>query len=314
MRKTSTIVDGAVMSGIYIILMLINLNVPLIGTFTFFLLPLPIILFIIRHGWRPGLLVWAVTFVLSGVIGGMSGIIYAFLSGFAGIVMGELYKRKSSAFGVLLGGSLVGILNLLILLVFAKYLLHFNLVKETESRFNQMIDQAAKFYKEGGPEAARLDLLREQVAMIPYMLPMSIIIGAVLSSLLTQWLVGLVLKRMRMEYRTFPPFRDWSFPKSFLWYYILALILTFTGPEQGSGLYILTINLYIILSLVLVVQGLTVIFSYAEKRQWPKALPIFIAVLVIFTSSFLPILLEVVKFLGIIDLGFELKKRINTRQ
>ncbi|MCQ6265050.1 YybS family protein [Fictibacillus sp. WQ 8-8] len=312
MRKTSTIVDGAVMAGVYIILMIISLNLPLIGAFTFFLLPLPIILFVFKHGWKPGLLVWAVTLVLSGVIGGAGGIIYAFPSGFAGIVMGELYKRKKSAFGVLLGGSLAGIFNLLLLLVFAKYLLHFNLVKVTQGRFNDIIDQAAQFYKDGGPETARLDLLREQVAMIPYMLPISIIIGAVLSTLLTQWLASLVLKRMRMEYRTFPPFREWSFPKSFLWYYILALVLTLTRPEHGSGLYILTINLYIILSLVLVVQGLTVIFSYAKKKQWPKALPVFLAVLVIFTSSFLPILMEVVKFLGIIDLGFELKKRINT--
>lgn len=314
MRKTSSIVDGAAMAGIFIILLLMSLNLPLIGALTVFLLPLPIILFVYKHGWKSGLLVLAVTVVVSGVIGGVGGMTFAFPAALAGLVMGELYKRKTSAFGVLLGGSLANLFNLLLLLVVAKFFLHMDFVHLIQSRFNDIIDQTAKFYQASGPEMKQIDLMREQVAMIPYMLPISIIIASVVSTLVTQWLASLVLKRMRIERKTFPKFRDWSFPKSFLWYYILALILTMTSPEKGTGMYILTINLYIILSLVLIVQGLTVIFSFAYKKQWPKALPVFLAIIVIFTSSFMPILMEVVKFLGIIDLGFELKKRINTSQ
>ncbi|MDM5201569.1 YybS family protein [Fictibacillus enclensis] len=315
MRKTSTIVDGAVMAGVYIILMLISLNVPIISILTYFLLPLPIILFAYKHGWKPGLLVWAVTLVLSFVMGGTAGLIYAFSSGLMGIIMGELYKRKTSAFGVLLGGSLASVFNFLMLLVFAKLLLNLDIVKDAQKQFNSVIDQASKFYKQSGQDLSpQLDQMREQVATIPYMLPTAIIIGAIAVTLITQWLAALVLKRMRFDYRPFPPFRDWSFPKSFLWYYILALLLSFIKTDKGSGLYILMINLFIILTLVLVVQGLTVIFSYAKNKGWPKAVPVFISVLVIFTSSILPIIMEVVKFLGIIDLGFEIKKRINTRQ
>ncbi|MDN4527120.1 YybS family protein [Fictibacillus fluitans] len=314
MRKTSTIVDGAVMAGVYIILMLISLNVPLFGILTYFLLPIPLILFAYKHGWKPGLLVWAVTLVLSFVIGGTAGFIYAFPSGLLGIVMGDLYKRKTSAFGVLLGGSLVGIFNFLMLLIFAKLLLNLDVVKDAQTQLNRTIGQVGKFYKEMGQDLPQLEQMRQQVEMIPYLLPTAIIIGAVVTTLITQWIAARILKRMKFEYRPFPPFRGWSLPKSFLWYYILALVLSFMNAEKGSGIYILTINLYIILSLVLVVQGLTVIFSFARNKGWPKAVPVFITLLVIFTSSYMPILMEVVKFLGIIDLGFELKKRINTRQ
>jgi uncharacterized protein YybS (DUF2232 family) len=146
------------------------------------------------------------------------------------------------------------------------------------------------------------------------MLPTYIIGGAVILAFVTHLAARTLMKRMRYETVSFPPFREWNMPKSFLWYYIVAIVLTLSTPEKGTALYIVTINLYMLLSFVLILQGLTVIFYYAWIKNWKRKRIILLLLLLFLLNSFLPIPLEVVKFLGIIDLGFNIKRRLKPKQ
>jgi uncharacterized protein YybS (DUF2232 family) len=314
MRNTKVLVEGAVIAGIYTLLFLISMYIPFISVIALFLLPVPFIIYLYRNNFQAGLLLWAVTFGVSLIFAGLSGIFITIFSGLTGIVMGELYRRKKSAFAVLLGGSLAGIVNTLASIILAKVMLGINIISKLKMKFQMAVDTLEEFYRSNGQDPAQLEKLKTQVELIPMMTPAYIIGGAVLIAIVTHLAARMIMKRLRYDVPSFPPFREWNLPKSFLWYYIVAIILTFSAPEKGSVLFILTINLYMLLSVVLIIQGLTVIFYYAWIKNWKRKRIILLVILLFLLNSFLPIPLEVVKFLGIIDLGFNIKKRLKPKQ
>ncbi|MBH0158302.1 YybS family protein [Fictibacillus sp. 5RED26] len=314
MRNTKVLVEGAVVSGIYTLLFLISMYIPLFSLVSLFILPLPFIIYLYRQDLKAGLLLWAVTFGVSLAFAGLNGIIVTLFAGLTGIVMGELYRRKKPAFAVLLGASLSNIVNMLGTLAIAQVFMGINFVKELETQFQSAIGTAEDLYKSGGQDPTQIEKFKEQAELIPMMLPTYIIGGAVILAFLTHIAARMLMKRMRYDVPSFPPFREWNLPKSFLWYYIIAIVLTFSMPEKGTSLYIVTINLYMILSFVLIIQGFTVIFYYAWIKNWKRKRIILLIILLFLLNSFLPIPLEVVKFLGIIDLGFMIKKRLKPKQ
>jgi uncharacterized protein YybS (DUF2232 family) len=76
-------------------------------------------------------------------------------------------------------------------------------------------------------------------------------------------------------------------------------------PQTGTYLSTALINLSYILQLFMFFQGLSFIFYYFHQRGASKSLPIIIVVV----SFVMPILLYIIGILGIIDLGFGLRKR-----
>ncbi|ELK46868.1 DUF2232 domain-containing protein [Halobacillus sp. BAB-2008] len=54
MNKSRRLTEGALMAGIYLILLLLSLYMPIIGPFMIFVLPVPFAYYAHRHGWKPG--------------------------------------------------------------------------------------------------------------------------------------------------------------------------------------------------------------------------------------------------------------------
>ncbi|EIT86107.1 hypothetical protein A374_07296 [Fictibacillus macauensis ZFHKF-1] len=312
MKKTSALVEGAIMTAVYLILLLISLYVPLINLFSMLLLPIPILLVVCRQGLQVGFLSAAVASVLSllvaGVLGGFMGVMFALI----GVVIGELYRRKKSAFAVLLGTSLAFVVSLLGLLVFMKVVLDINLIQQGQQAMNEMITQFEKMYKVQDPSVFKP--LREAISLMPIVLPSSILIGSLLIAIVVQWLSTLFLKRLRIPFQALPPVREWNVPRGFLWLYLLTIVLMFTNPEQGSTLHALVLNAFSLLSLVLAVQGFSVIFHFFYVKQWSRAGAIWTTVAIVILSPFFALLMEFVRILGILDLGFGLKQRTKKRQ
>ncbi|MEH6878471.1 DUF2232 domain-containing protein, partial [Priestia megaterium] len=97
-----------------------------------------------------------------------------------------------------------------------------------------------------------------------------------------------------------------------LWYYLIALILTFPmfNFEQGSFMYIVILNMLALLQMLVVLQGISFIFYFSYQKGYAKAIPIVVTIL----ALIIPIILQIVRILGIIDLGFNLRKQLDTKK
>ncbi|RBW69127.1 YybS family protein [Bacillus taeanensis] len=308
MKKTNLITEAALLAAIYTIFFMISFYVPLLNTIVMWVLPLPFIFIIVRHTIKAGMILWAVTLALTLLFSVMA-LPLTLLFGSGGIVMGALYKKRKSAFAILLGGSLTYIAGFVLLYIASILFLKIDIMKDSITLMKDSLERADQFSKMiGGGNEAQLQSLYDSLDVLQYLAPSALLIVGVLFALLTQLVANMVLKRFRIEVPPFPPFREWSFPKSFLWYYLGIILLSFVSSEVGSPLYIAAVNLILILENIMIIQGITVIFYFSYLKKWPKAVP----VMAVIFSFLLALPLQLIKFLGIIDLGFNLRKRMKS--
>jgi uncharacterized protein YybS (DUF2232 family) len=79
----------------------------------------------------------------------------------------------------------------------------------------------------------------------------------------------------------------------------------FFNPEEGTYLYTAIINLTYILQFLMIFQGYTFLFSFFHHNGLSKSVSVIIAIV----TFLIPIFLYIIGILGIIDLGFDLRKK-----
>ncbi|TLS35151.1 YybS family protein [Pseudalkalibacillus caeni] len=298
--------EGAVLAAIYAVFLVITLYIPVLGTLTLWLLPLPFILMVVRRGINSGIFLWFVTLALTMIVGGIISLPGTIMFGTGGLVTGYLYSKRKPAFLILLGGSLTYIANVVVVFIASVLFFDINPLNEGQKLMEESIRQAASISKMlGQNNTEQMNMMLDMTRLIQYLAPTFFVLMGIVLALISQIIATAVLRRFRFQPPEWKPFREWTFPKSFLWYYLGVTILMMAGLEEGSMVYIATINLYYLLQVFIAVQGLAVIFYFSYAKNWPKIVPVILSV-------FALIFVSLVVILGIIDLGFNLRKRMKT--
>lgn len=310
MERNDYIKEGAKFLAIYLLLVFITLFIPVISLLTIFLLPVPFILFTNKHGLKSGAVLGAVSFVLIFLITPLSlPITVSFAIG--GIVIGELYRRKKHAFEVLLGGALSFIGALILNYIGSIVLLNTNPVQVIQELFMESLETSEQMLSlVGQQDQQALEIVEVFINQLSYTAPSIIILLGTAYAFIVQWLGSRTMKYLNYDYTPFPPFREWQFPKAFIWYYLITYVILLIGVEEGTPLFIVTSNLTPILEAVMIIQGLSFVFFFFHLKNRTKVIPIVITII----SFLLPFLLHLIRILGIIDLGFELRKRMKSNR
>lgn len=167
------------------------------------------------------------------------------------------------------------------------------------------------------PGIAEMDLISdEQITQIEDLLysikeyvPVIITVFSMIIAFILQWIAYKINNLFGQQKRGFPPFRELNFPKGLLWVYLLMIIIIFFNIEPGSVLFLAIINIYALLSFLMIIQGFSFVFHYAYVRKIHVVVPILLLIVFLFIN----VLMVFVQILGIIDIGFSLKKRITDK-
>ncbi|WP_100374316.1 YybS family protein [Bacillus sp. FJAT-45037] len=311
MKQTRTLTEGAVIAALFVTLLAITLYVPFAAMITVWALPLPFILYVVRQGLKPGIMLFAVTIMLAFMISGLIGLPATLFFGLAGLVIGELYRRKLTAFSVLIGASLVYMFNMLMIYVGLMLFMDENPIQFMSALLREQIKVAEATLTAMGQDATdALAPMNDAVDMIVHMVPAMIIMSGVGLAVISILVAGLILRRLGHKPTQFPPFRDWQFSKSFLWYYLIVMILVLVGQEEGSTMFIIVWNLLPILEVIMMVQGFAFVFYYCYHKQVNRTVPIIIVIVTLIINP----LTQIIRIIGIIDLGFDLRKRIKSEK
>lgn len=309
MKSTRSLTEGALLAAIYAVLLLLVMTVPLLGTLAMVLLPVPFVVYVVRHGLQKALIFSLITILLTWLIATITSLPLTFLFGSAGLVMGHLYRKKSEAFTVLVGASLAFITVLTIVYIGSSFFFGFNIGEETRIMTEESFKTAESILTALGqePDSEQMQRALESIKLIELLIPTAIILFGVVMAAISQAVSSKIMKRLGYQPAHLPPFRDWCFPRSIIWYYLAVTILMMVGLDNGSILYLATINVFAIIEVILAIQGFSFIFYYFYRKGTSKAVP----VLVVLLSFFLPFIgLYIVRIIGIIDLGFDLRKRL----
>src|SRR5699024_3095428 len=107
----------------------------------------------------------------------------------------------------------------------------------------------------------------------------------------------------------FPKFTTFNFPISLIWIYLITIVLSFINLDPDSTLYLAYVNAEVICIAFLVIQGFSFIFFYFEHKKMNRFLPIIITII----SFIIPLFMYIIRIIGIIDLGFSLKKQMSSQ-
>ncbi|UTR16566.1 YybS family protein [Salipaludibacillus sp. LMS25] len=309
MNSQNVVREGAITLGIYIGTLLISLLVPLVGVVTFLFLPFPFIYFSYKYELRAGVILGLLSFLLLAIFFGPLAVPITLLFSVTGIVIGALFRRKEGGFPVLLGGSLSFIASIVLIYIGTIVFLNVNPIDDLQ---NAMYEQTEimldlPFVSGQSEEEALTEAVHDIIEEIGVIAPYLIVIMGVGLALVVQLIAYWLLKKKAYPVIGFPPVREWGFPKSFIWYYLITYLFIIIGVTEGTAMYTAIANLMPMLELIMVIQGFAFIFFYTYMKRINRILPVFLVIL----GILFPIFLHVVRILGIIDLGFDLRKRIN---
>lgn len=310
MGQSRKVTDGALLVAVYIILLLLVMFVPFVILFGLFILPIPFILFAARHDWQSAILMFVVSVIMSFIFATIISIPLTILAGIGGIVIGIAIKNDLSAYDTWARGTLGFIFGIVLNILFVQFILDVNIMAEMDGIIQESIQFTKGIMEQTGLVNGNMNqfkLIEEQMNMFLDLLPSTMAIMGIVIAFITQWLSYRIISRLENKRLSFPPFRKLNLPISIVWIYFVVLILSFFDLTQNTTLYLIVINAMTILIALLIIQGFSFIFFYADNKEIHKSIPIIIVVF----SFILPfILLFFVRLLGIIDIGFSLKKRI----
>jgi uncharacterized protein YybS (DUF2232 family) len=284
------------------LVLLLSVSTPL-SVLTLFLLMTPFVAMFLML--KPGAfalhaaVIGGLAFLLGGAYGPLLLTMMVFFL-VPSIVMGLLYKRRCKARTVLLAGFLIVLAQLLLELILFSLQFQFDLSSELASVLQNSLTQ---FETEGalppGWAADTADSLGDAiVTMLPMLLLLSAFLMAVITHALTRW----TMNRSGVHLPALPQAKTWKVPRSLIWYYLAALVLSYVVPQDGSGFWpVVSLNLIPILHFVFVVQAIGFFFFLADARRWPKAVPVLLSVPLLLFSQ--PLYL-----IGLADAAFPLRR------
>ncbi|KAA0546037.1 DUF2232 domain-containing protein [Bacillus sp. BGMRC 2118] len=309
MGNTRVLTESAVMLALYSVFLLLSLYVPVLGFLSLFLLPLPFVIFTARRGWKNGGIFFIAAAILTVLIGSFLSIPAVILFGSSGIIIGHLFKKNKTRYEIVAIGTIAYIVNLLLLYGILVSFMDVNVIEQLNESAEQSLQTAQRTMSIVGQTLTKeqIDQIEGSLELSIKLLPTVLVIIAFVLAFITQFISIPILKRFKFKVEKWPPFRKLKLPRSIIWYYLIVMVLMMIQiVDKDTFLYVGIINLFVVLELLLVLQGVSFIFFFSHHKKLSNGIPITILIL----SLFLPFLLYIVRIIGIIDIGFNIRDEL----
>jgi uncharacterized protein YybS (DUF2232 family) len=305
MRQTRvrSMVEGGLLSAIAIIFAVISAYLPVVGPFVNLMWPVPIILLGVRHGYK-----WSImATMVAGVVIAMLlhpmqavGVVVGF--GLIGIVIGYAFRMEFSPAKTMLWGTIASLLSKAALLTIGAVITGINPLTMQSEVMVKAVEQAVEVYRNFGMAEQDLAKMTEGMqAMIELMkviLPAGFIMASIVDTLLNFLIAKTVLKKLGHRIPDFPPFKNWSLPDYIVYFFAIAMVMIYWGKSREiTILYNVGMNLQVMTSTLLLVQGLSLFYYIVDKYNLSRVVRGIILFLILTNGLFSQILI----FAGAVD-------------
>lgn len=315
MNQSKKITDAALLTAVYLVILLIAFFIPIIGLVALLFLAIPFIMYTEKYGAKSGLLMLLVASLLSMIFATIISLPITLLFGIGGITIGAALHQEVRPYEVWARGTIGFIAGILVVLLIGQFVLNVNVYEQFDAATEDSMKMVERTIQQLGLSGKETDALLEQTELqmqnFRDLLPSSIAILGIVFAFFSQWLSYKVINRLEQKSYQFPPFIHFNLPISIIWFYLITLLVSLFSNAEDNSLYIMAINVITLLSVLLIIQGFSFLFFYAKVKKWPKAVPyIFLGLSVIFPF----LLMFIMRFIGILDIGLGMKKKIGSQQ
>lgn len=313
--RLKPLTESSLLSALTVILALAAVYLPVIGMVAALVWALPIIVLVVRHGLR-----WGIMAVLvSGII--MALLIEPLLSlrmviSFAptGLMLGVAFRRQWSGSKTFGSALLVSVVAKLLSLGILFLITSVNPLTLELNALQSSVNQSLTVYEQMGMDPAALDKSRAEIThSLEFLsLLMPLIVAAMgLMDTAVGYLIGCrVLHRLGYQVPHLPPFSEWHLPQVFLYIFGFALVgLYWGGTRELQWLYQTAMNLNMVAMFAGIVQGLSLMSYVLLRYRVRRPLRLMLYILVLMGGP----LSQVLAFTGLFDMVFDYRRRFGGR-
>ncbi|MEH7248328.1 YybS family protein [Neobacillus niacini] len=314
MKNVRKLTEGAILLAAFAVLLLLTIYVPLLGMVVNLFLAVPFMLFAAKNDIKSISVFIIASLLLSFIVGTIMSLPLALAYGTTGVVIGYFIQRKKNIGVIFLSGSLVFLTNLIIIYVASIAFFKVDMITEMVDMMRQSINTSADLLKNFGNTQDTEKVIKQfnnGLNLIKTLIPTLFVLSSISIVFIIQLVSFPIIRRFGVKIEKWKSFKDISLPKSLIYYFLLTLIASMLlNPEEGTFWYMAIINMTYILQFLIILQGYTFLFYFFDQKGVSKAVSITIAIF----TFIMPIFLYIVGILGIIDLGFGLRKGFTKKE
>lgn len=307
-EQTRQLISGLMVISLFSILLAVSLYVPLVSLITSFFIAVPIAWYSAKFNRKSSILVTIVSIGISYVIGGLFAVPFAMIQALLGLVIGDAIRLKKSKLFMLLSTTIVLLISIAIQYLVVVLAFDYNPVKALLTIASNQYNQMGAFLERFDALPNNYDKTVEDILfMFETVMPSILIISLFLLVIVFINILLPVLKRLGLIVPKFPAFRNLKFPKSVLWYYMVVLVVTlFIELDKGTFAYMVFANAFLLLRVLLFLQGISFIRFYIHQQRWPKWVAFVVTILAFPLQS-------ITLLLGVFDLGFNVRSYVKEK-
>lgn len=309
--RVTSMTESGLLAAITVVMALIGVYVPFLGTIAVLMWPLPILVLIVRHGLKWGVMAVVVAGILTAaLVEPMVSLRLALAFAPGGVALGFGFRKDWSPVRTLTTGIVCSMAAKLAALAL---LFALTGVEPFSSQFDimeQSFDSSAEIYRNMGMTEAQIEESRttftENLSIVRLLLPLIVIMMGVMDTMLNYFLGGIVLRRLGHDVRTLPPFAEWRLPSIFAYLFGFSLVGAYWGSTRDiSLLYQASLNAMMLATFAGMLEGVCV-YTYASRHfRWPKFFS-FAMITFIMLNGFL---LRILCLIGLFDMVIDYRKR-----
>ncbi|WP_295713071.1 YybS family protein [uncultured Mitsuokella sp.] len=315
-HRITPLTESGLLSALTVILAMAAAYLPVIGMVAALVWALPVVVLIVRHGLR-----WGVMSVLvSGVI--MALLLEPMLSlrmvlsfGPTGLMLGYAFRHQWSgahAFGMTLVASVAGKLLTFGLLFLVTSVNPLNMQMDV---MQQSFDQTFAVYEQMGLDknaiAASKAQISEAMTYLNLLLPFIVGVMGLLDAGVAYIVSSRVLRRLGETVPQLPPFAEWRLPQFFLYLLGFALVgIYWGGSREIQPLYQAAFNLNMVAMGAGVIQGLSLMSYVMDRFRVGRVMRMFFYAFVLLGG----VLVQILAFTGLFDMLFDYRRRFGQKK
>ena len=309
--RVTSMTESGLLAALTVVMALIGVYVPLLGTVAILMWPLPILILIVRHGLKWGVMAVAVAGVLTAaLVEPVVSLRLALAFAPGGIALGIGFRNGWSPVRTLATGIAASMASKLAALAL---LFAITGVEPFSMQFDMMeasFDQTIAFYRGVGLSEEQLAEVKtnmtENISLMRLLVPLMVVMMGLMDTMVNYYFGGKVLRRLGHEVKALPPFTEWRLPPAFAYLFAFSLIGAYWGATRNIDLlYRASLNLSMLATLAGLVEGISVYVYASRHYHWSKFLTMFVITFVMLNTF----LVRILCLVGLFDMVIDYRRR-----
>ncbi len=297
---------GAMMVALFAILLALTLYVPLLGTLTLLLIPLPITLYRLNYNRASTLMVVVCTWLITLLIGGLLSIPSAIILSAVGFIIGDTVRTGKSKLYVFMSTGITLLISLSLLYLGTVWFMKINPIEQLLEQFETIQKEALTILSGMGNSTSDIEkIVAEAFTYYQTIVPSLFILSVFIAAYFFVMPTLAVASRLRFEVPKFASFLTMRLPfATVVAYLALLLISIISQPEQGTTFYLMEANAILIFRFLFFLQGLSLIYYALRKMKLPIIVNVLATLIAMFLSPF-------IVMLGVLDIAINIRTWID---